>query len=158
VYPRVSLTIVESKIRRVLDKFDLDIDALDRPFHELAGDLAREEIPSGVRRALGEVRGAVARGVRGLEDETKGIDPTLTGPAQHVRNQTFQALDDLEKKILQALKRQNETALAQVEKAQLHLWPLGKPQERVLNVFYYLVRYGGAFLDAVYELCPPGPR
>ncbi len=158
VYPRVSLTIVESKIRKVLDKFDLDIDALDRPFHELAGDLAREEIPSGVRRALGEVRGAVARGVRGLEDETKGIDPTLTGPAQHVRNQTFQALDDLEKKILQALKRQNETALAQVEKAQLHLWPLGKPQERVLNVFYYLVRYGGAFLDAVYELCPPGPR
>ncbi len=158
VQPRTALTAVEGKVRKVLDKFDLDLDDLDRPFHELAGALARDDMPPEVRRALGEVRGAVARGVRGLEDEAKAIDPTLKGPIRHVQSQTFQALGDVEKKILQALKRQNETTLAQVEKAQIHLWPEGKPQERVLNVFYYLVRYGGAFLDAVYDRCPSGPR
>jgi uncharacterized protein YllA (UPF0747 family) len=68
-----------------------------------------------------------------------------------VRSQAFDALSDLEKKIVHALKRENEIALAQLEKAQLHLFPDGKPQERVLNAFYYLTRYGGAFLDAVYQ-------
>ncbi len=158
VHPRASITIVEAKIRKVLDKFGLDPKSLDRPFHELAGDLAREEMPPGVRKALGQLRGTVAKGVRGLEEETRTIDPTLKGPAQRVQAETFAALDDLERKVLQALKRQNEITLSQVQKAQLHLWPQGKPQERVLNAFYYLVRYGGAFLDAVYDRCPPGPR
>ncbi len=157
VHPRASITVVESKIRKVLDKFGLGLDAMARPFQDLAGDLAREEVPPGVRKALGSLRGAVGKGVGELLNETKEIDPTLKGPVQHVRAQAFGALDDLEKKILQALKRENEIALAQVQKAQLHLRPLGKPQERVMNAFYYLTRYGGAFLDAVYERCPSGP-
>ena len=81
----------------------------------------------------------------------KGIDPTLKGPVQHVRSQSFAALDELEKKIVHALKRENEIALAQLEKAQLHLYPESKPQERVMNPFYYVARYGGAFLEGVYE-------
>jgi bacillithiol biosynthesis cysteine-adding enzyme BshC len=149
VHPRLGVTVVESKIRKVLDKFGLDVAALDRPFHEVAGAIAREEVPEEVRKAMGALRGTVAKGVAELADAVKGIDPTLKGPVQHVRSQAFGALDELEKKVVHALKRENEIALAQLEKAQLHLFPLGKPQERVLNPFYYLTRYGGAFLDAV---------
>ena len=43
------------------------------------------------------------------------------------------------------------TALQQLEKAQVHLFPKGKPAERVQNPFYYLTRYGGSFLDSLYE-------
>jgi uncharacterized protein YllA (UPF0747 family) len=60
----------------------------------------------------------------------------------HARNAAFAAFDEAERKILQALKRENEIALEQLEKAQRHLYPLGKPQERILNPFYYLTRYG----------------
>jgi len=157
VQPRLSATIVETKIRKVLDKFELEPERLDRPFHELAGDLAREEIPDGVRKAAGSLRGGIAKGVSELLGEAKQIDPTLNGPVEHVRSQAFQALDELEKKVLQALKRENEIALAQVEKAQLHLYPDGKPQERMLNAFYYLARYGVAFLEDIYEHSPRGP-
>jgi uncharacterized protein YllA (UPF0747 family) len=66
----------------------------------------------------------------------------------------FSALDDLEKKVVHAVKRENEIALAQLEKAQLHLFPGGTPQERVLSPFYYLSRYGDGFLDAVHERLP----
>ena len=34
----------------------------------------------------------------------------------------------------------------------LHL-PHGKPQERVINVTHFLIRYGPGFLDAVFEQC-----
>ena len=49
------------------------------------------------------------------------------------------------------MKRQNEIALAQLAKAQLHLFPEGKPQERVLNPFYYLFRFGNPFMAALVD-------
>ena len=61
-----------------------------------------------------------------LQAAVKAVDPTLKGPVQHVRSQAFAALDELEKKVVQALKRENEIALAQLEKAQLHLYPRGQ--------------------------------
>lgn len=149
IHPRLGATVVESKIRKVLDKFELDDDALARPFHELSGDIARDDVPPAVKKALGALRGSVAKGVADLEKEVKAIDPTLKGPVQNVRSQAFQALDDAERKVVQALKRENEIALAQLEKAQLHLHPQGKPQERVMNPLYYLWRYGPGFLTAL---------
>jgi bacillithiol biosynthesis cysteine-adding enzyme BshC len=151
VYPRWAAMPVESKIRRVLDKFGLEIDRLQQPFHELASEIAREETPAELRAALGKLRGAVAQGVADLQHATKVLDPTLKGPVQHVRSQAFAALDDLERKIGQAVKRESEIALSQLEKARVHLFPEGKPAERVHNAFYFLTRYGDGFLDALHE-------
>jgi bacillithiol biosynthesis cysteine-adding enzyme BshC len=147
IHPRFGATAVESKIRKVLDKFGLDVGDLGRPFHEISSDLARDEVPESVRRALGALRGAIGKGVAELQAAVREVDPTLKGPVQHVRSQGFAALEDVERKIVHAVKRENEIALAQLQKAQLHLFPQGKPQERVMNPFYYLVRYGWAFLD-----------
>jgi bacillithiol biosynthesis cysteine-adding enzyme BshC len=149
VFPRLGATAVEGKVGKVLEKFGLEVDALSRPFHELAGDIARDEVPEPVRRALGELKGAVAKGTQALAEAARPVDPTLKGPIQHVRSVTLEALGEAEKKILQAVKRENEIALQQLEKARLHLFPEGKPQERALNPFYYLVRYGAAFVEGV---------
>ncbi len=151
VYPRHSATLVEGKIGKVLQKFDFPVHALGRPHHELAAEIAREDLPQEAKRALGEIRGAIGKGTGVLSRVVSGIDPTLKGPVTHARNTAFSALDEAEKKILQAVKRENEVGLDQLAKAQRHLFPLGKPQERVLNVFYYLSRYGPALIPALLE-------
>ncbi len=151
IYPRWAATPVEGKIRKVLDKFGLDVEALDRPFHEVAGDVAREEMPADVRQALGKLRGAIGSGLGELKRAATGIDKTLAGPVQQAGSQAMAALEDVEKKVLQAVKRESEIGLAQLEKAQVHLYPLGKPAERVQSPFYFLTRYGGSVLDALYE-------
>jgi bacillithiol biosynthesis cysteine-adding enzyme BshC len=151
VFPRWSATVVETKIRKVLDKFSMEIDALHRPFHEIASDFAREEVPDDVRAAIGKLRGALGSGVGELQKAAVKVDPTLKGTVQHMRSQAFSALDDVEKKVLTAVKREGEIALSQLEKAQLHLFPNGKPAERVQSPLYYLARYGGTFLEEVYD-------
>ncbi len=151
IHPRWAATPIEGKIRKVLDKFGLSPEALSRPFHEVAGDVAREEMPGDVRAALGKLRGAIGSGSGELKRAAGAIDPTLAGPVQQAAAQAFAALDDVEKKILQAVKRESEIGLAQLEKAQVHLYPLGKPAERVQSPFYYLSRYGGGVLDSLYE-------
>ena len=151
IHPRWSVTVVEGKIRKVLDKFGLEIEDLDRPFHEVATGFAKEGTPSSVQDALGALRGAVGSGTADLQKAVTEVDPTLKGPVQTLRNQTFAALAEVEKKVSQAVKRESEIALAQIEKAQLHLFPDGKPAERVQNPLYYLTRYGDAFLDDLFE-------
>jgi bacillithiol biosynthesis cysteine-adding enzyme BshC len=142
VHPRHSATLIEAKIGKVLGKFHRTPESLARPFHELAAEIALEEVPPDVRRALGEIRSAVGKGAGALAKSVQAIDATLKGPVTQARNTSFSAFDEAEKKILQALKRENEIALDQLGKAQRHLFPFGKPQERALNAFYYLTRYG----------------
>ncbi len=151
IFPRYSATLIERKIRKVLDKFDVPLDDLRRPFHEVASDLARDDVPSEVKSALGKIRGAVGGGVGELTKAVGKVDPTLKGTVQAFRGQAFSALDDVEKKIMQAVKRESETKLAQLEKAQLHIFPSGKPAERVQSPMYPLTRYGAGFVQAAYD-------
>lgn len=151
VFPRYSATLIEGKIRKVLDKFHRTPESLARPHHELAGEIALEEVPPKVRGALGEIRGILGKGSGALTKAVQEIDPTLKGPVSTARNAAFAAFDEAERKILQALKRENEIALEQLKKAQRHLYPLGKPQERVLNAFYYLTRYGPELLSTLFD-------
>ena len=151
IFPRYSVTIVEAKVRKKLDKFGLDLEDLRRPPHEVVSELARQEMPEEVRRALRELRGDIDKGVGRLMKAAVSIDSTLAGPVTHARNAALAALQDVERKIVQSVKRENEIALRQVEVAQRHLFPEGKPQERVLNALYYLTRYGNSFIEALVE-------
>ena len=151
VHPRFGVTLVEKKIRKILDKFALPLRVLERPFHEVAGEIARAGVPAEVEQAIEGLKGSVIKGTEELQQTVNSIDPTLKGAVAQVRSQAFSALENLERKIVQAIKRENEIGLAQLEKAQLHLYPNGKPAERVQNPFYFLTRYGGALLEDLYE-------
>ncbi len=151
VHPRVSLAIQETKVGKVMEKFGLDMETMARPHHEVAGDLVRDDIPEDVKSSLNALRQAIGKGGGKLRTAAAALDPTLKGPVENFRKQGMGLLDDVERKVVHSLKRENEITLAQVEKAQLHLFPLGRPQERVLNPFYYLFRYGEEFLEQVEE-------
>lgn len=151
VHPRFSVTVIEPKIRKVLDKLDLSLQDLARPFGELAGRVVQDDVPEGVRQALEDLRGGIGRGVEELSRAAATLDPTLAGPAKHVRTVAFDALQQMRKKIIHSLKREKQTKLRQLEKAQVHLYPRGGPQERSLNACYYLMRYGREFLDALHD-------
>jgi uncharacterized protein YllA (UPF0747 family) len=141
VHPRAALFLMETKISKVMEKFGLALEDLALPHHELAGRLLREEVPPEARRALATLRGAVEAGAEQLGSALRSVDPTLRGPVDSMRTQSLSLLDDVEKKVVHSLKRENDIALAQIAKARAHLFPLGRPQERVLNPFYYLARY-----------------
>ncbi len=148
VTPRASLLIVEPKIDKVLDKFGLTTEDL-RDGDRLLTRMARDEVSEEVTRALGGWRGSVGSSSKALTEAVSSIDPTLKGAVANARNSTFAALSDLEKKIVQAVKRESETTVAQIRKAEVNLWPRGRPQDRVLNPFHFLARFGDEFLEAV---------
>ena len=149
ITPRASVRVIEPKVDKVLEKYELDPEVLERPLHELVTERAKDEVPDDVKTALASIRRALGEGTAALLAGAKTVDPTLKGPIGQARNQSLRAFADAEKKILQAVKRQNETLEGQLSKARSNLYPTGVPQERILNVFHYLARYGPDFVRFV---------
>ena len=161
VAPRASLTFVEAKIRKVLDKFGLDVADLAVPEQELTSRVAAEDMPADVSATLKQLKTSIGEGFGVLAESVTQVDPTLKGPVGTARNDAFNALGDIEKRIMRALKARNEVSLEQIGKARANLYPDGKPQERVLNPLQYLVRYHDfveqARMTITYELDRPAP-
>jgi bacillithiol biosynthesis cysteine-adding enzyme BshC len=151
VYPRASVVIVEGKVRKVLDKFDLTPEDFRQPVHELVSRVAREELPAEVTASLDFLRRSIGDGYQRLAGAAAQIDPTLGPSLGGARHASLSQVEEVEKKIVGHLKKRNAIVLEQVEKAHANLRPTGQAQERVLNVVQYLARYGTDLLGAVHR-------
>jgi bacillithiol biosynthesis cysteine-adding enzyme BshC len=148
VHPRLSAVVLERKVEKVLDRFDLEIQDLGRPHDQLVASLVREDLPDSVQASLATLRTVLADPVAALHAAVKEVDPTLQGPTDALLSQFQHAVGEVEKKIVQARRRQVETALQQLQKAQTQIFPGGRPQERVFPALVYLARYGEEILHA----------
>jgi bacillithiol synthase len=149
VFPRLGVTLVEGKVAKVMDRFGLDLSDFRRPAHELIAAVVRGDVPDEVGAAMMRLREVLQSGYQDLFEAARAVDPTLKGPIFGARNDALRGLSETEKKIRQHVKLKQETELEQVEKAAVNLAPMGRPQERVLNVHQYLARYGPELLGAI---------
>ncbi len=146
VLPRWSAAVIEPKVRKVLDKYGLEPEDLDRPEGQLEQALVKDTVPDEGQRALTALRAVIEEEFGRLDRISGSIDPTLAKPIKSARNSSFAAVNDVEKRLVAHLKQANDVLVQQIAKARSNLYPLGKPQERVLNPVPYLVRYGRAYV------------
>jgi bacillithiol synthase len=145
--PRWSGVLVEPRVDRVLAKFGIELAELLEPAGGLEARLVRSQLPSEAVAALEAIRAAVDRGYATLEQSAGSIDPTLVRPVQGARHQALAGSQEIEKKLVQHLKRRQETELGQIARARTAVLPGGKPQERVLTLAPFLARYGPALVE-----------
>ncbi len=146
-FPRWSGRIIESKIAKVLEKYQLQAADLDGPEGQLERRLAQEEMPPNAAAALAALRKALGSEYGRLERAAVAVDPTLKKSVQSARNTALAGVADVEKRIVGHLKKQDEILQQQLAKARHNLFPLGRPQERVFSSVPFLIRYGPGFLD-----------
>lgn len=147
IYPRMSVTIVETKVGKVLDKYGIGLDELRGGADAVTKSYARETLPESVSDAFARARATIDEAFGEVEREASKVDANLTRPAAQIRSKMSHQVSLFEEKVVRAHKRANEILVQQVGKAGTHLFPEGRPQERVLNVFPYLFRYGPSFLS-----------
>jgi uncharacterized protein YllA (UPF0747 family) len=131
----------------VLQKFHIELADLLDPSAGLEAKLVRSQLPSEAGHALEMLREALQAGYETLGRSAAEIDPTLSRPVQGVKHQALAGLQDIEKKLVQHLKRRQETELGQIAKARALVLPDNKPQERTLTMAPFLARYGPALLQ-----------
>lgn len=154
VVPRASFRLVESKVARVLEKYDIEAE-------RLAGDSATirrildEQTPEALREALRALRRAAAGAIEEVETIAVEFDPGARSAVGSGKSAIFGAIGELESKLQARVREKHAVMEQQLEKVAVNLFPDGRPQERVLNPYPYLVRYGESLLEQLYAAADP---
>jgi bacillithiol biosynthesis cysteine-adding enzyme BshC len=163
--PRWAGVVVEARVDRVMEKFGVGLEELLVPAGPLEARLVRSQLPADAVEALERMRAALEAGYDTVARSAEEIDPTLARPVQSARHQALAGTQEVEKKLVQHLKRRQETELSQIARARAAVLPANKPQERVVTVAPFLARHGpsllvdlGAEIEAWYEDALEGAR
>jgi len=146
IFPRFGATIVERKVSKVLRKYKAEIQELRKP-EKLLKKVAKEKIDDVFDSFKSKVLGGMAEVTR----QAESIDETLVGPCSFARGRILKTIGVLEDKILSKLKEQDLITKQQITKTYNNLFPYGDLQERQINIFDYLIKFGKGFLRIVYE-------
>ncbi|HHE07638.1 MAG TPA: bacillithiol biosynthesis cysteine-adding enzyme BshC [Chlorobaculum parvum] len=158
VIPRGSFTLVEPKITRTMDKV---LKVTGKPsfsrrqvYEAVFGNLQelRNSMVSGAENQnldelFEQVQSEIARSLSTLEPVLVKLDPTLQQALTGSSGQITKILGNIREKTYRAGRRKHDELLQQLDKAELNLFPEGVPQERLVNIFYYLNKYGLSLID-----------
>jgi uncharacterized protein YllA (UPF0747 family) len=91
-----------------------------------------------------------------LEESLHKADPTLADSLKRSREKVLYQIEHLRTRFIHASARREETTFRQVERAYTSLMPNKNYQERELNVFYFLSRYGQSLIDELHDAADVG--
>jgi bacillithiol synthase len=152
VVPRLMMTIVERAIESNIEEVGLTIQAT------LSGELSKVK-QSWLEQQTADVDGIILDAKKEVEQIHKkirkvglevdsGLGDLLLKNAQNIQSQ----LDFVKNSINRSILNRNEIELNRFNRIEKSLLPLGSPQERVWNVFYYLNKYGDDFIQDLLTL------
>jgi len=153
VVPRMSITLLEPRVTRALNKYHL---RLQEVF-----DLEKSELLKNMLKAhTGFDYHELARQAKELTREYLDKLKTIGVDLSKVERSLSQTLSQTLKETLGEQRAQEKVRMDHTLKAAGNLSdllrPFGKKQERVFNIFYYMNLYGGlAFIDWLYERYDP---
>lgn len=139
---RASVTLVEARVRRALERLGLALEELTADPEHLHRRLALARSPLDVEGAFARAARALDAVVDALRPVAQGADPTLGRSAEAFRAALHKELAALETKVVRAEKRNHDALREALDRARGHLFPKGRLQERVLSPVYYLAKYG----------------
>ncbi|WP_449539915.1 bacillithiol biosynthesis cysteine-adding enzyme BshC [Ferdinandcohnia sp. Marseille-Q9671] len=152
VVPRLMMTIVERPIESNIGDIGLTIKGA------LTGELRKEkenwmekqtaDVDEVILAAKQEVE-SIHKRIRtvGL-DVDPGLSDLLLKNAQKIQDQ----FDFLKNTFNRRIMERNDIELNRYNRVEVSLLPLGSPQERIWNIFYYLNKYGEDFISDLLHL------
>jgi bacillithiol synthase len=156
MHPRLSVTILEPPVTRILTKYDLSAaeylsggrTALETKL------LAQSDAANAFRTALENLESNVAVLRSNLEPFEDGLGKALKRSEDSLRFQ----LERLQHKLAASLVRAEDTTTGQFTRLEKHLLPNGSPQERVVSFLEFAMKFGSVPLERMLTLEPSGTQ
>lgn len=151
VVPRLSMTILEQKIQKVIEKFQIDSsDLFSVP--DRGEDLLQSIIPEDVEDLIDESRTAINNVLSDLREQTVSVNSNLDRPMTKTEEQIRNALSRYQDRVASLFRKEEGLGEDQLNKLENNLFPNEKPQERVLSPWHYCALYGPDFLEEIKKL------
>jgi len=156
VLPRASLTIIEGRHQKTLKKHNLELQDFFEGLHAAVTKVVEQSLDTETADLFSETEQVLNQQLDKLEASLKRADATLSESAKNARAKIVYQLDHLRTRFVHAGARRNESLFRQVERAYTTLFPDKNLQERELNIYYFLSRYGHSLMDDLYKAAEIG--
>ncbi len=142
VFPYARLVLVERHIQQVLNKYGVELSDFVHARKVLTDRTLAKDLPRPVIAATDRKQDVLQAVLDELREEVAHSNPELTDRLDRIKRDLGVSLEDLRRELIDAKTESPYVVSAHLERARAHLFPEGKPQERVLNIFPYLFAHG----------------
>ncbi|WP_322905072.1 bacillithiol biosynthesis cysteine-adding enzyme BshC [Paenibacillus campi] len=154
IVPRMSFTVVEDKIQQLMSRFELSFDDVRERFADIRRQWLEAQEDYNLDERFDELKRQFAALYAPFVDGLAEVDASLPHIAQTNQHKIEAQIEYLHRKSRNAVEKQHEVGLRRLDRIAHSLYPFGKPQERTINSYYYIGRYGERWLDQLLALEP----
>ncbi|HEY0405281.1 MAG TPA: bacillithiol biosynthesis cysteine-adding enzyme BshC [Pyrinomonadaceae bacterium] len=151
ILPRSSLTVVERRTGRTLERYGLELKDLFAGYESVIARVVEEHLGAETAQAFAHTEETFKRELDSLEAQLRGIDPTLAEALETGRRKINYQLEGLRTRFHRAQMSRDRAAHRQLERALASLYPHKTLQERHINITSLLARHGSYVISWIYD-------
>ena len=151
---RATATLLDSPCRRLLERQEVTFAALQPQDDSLLNKVIADRLPKSIDSTIQTMRTEAAERTQQLRQQVVAIDPTLGAVVDTTLSKFEASLDSLQSKIVQAGKRKDDVLRRQFQHARALAFPAGQPQERCLNLAFFINRHGPSLPELLLQHLP----
>lgn len=158
VFPRMSITVLEGNIARLLKKYDVEIEALLDRRGGLLSEKVRRSLPRQFNSTMNRTWESAKASLAGLEHDFAALDVNLKPPFRRFMGKLEHQWKILFNKASAVYEQNDEIMMRQKKKIESFLIPRDGLQERTLNILQFYLKYGESFVERLFrepEITPP---
>jgi bacillithiol biosynthesis cysteine-adding enzyme BshC len=158
ILPRMSATLIEPRIERLLNKYQVELPELFHGECQLRDCLATRSLPAELKQDFRQARESVETTMVRIGESLKKLDPTLVEAAGRAASKMRYQVDRVEKRAAQAELRRTEILSRHAMQIENALYPSKSLQEREIAGICFYASHGPELVDRLVELaqtrCP----
>jgi bacillithiol biosynthesis cysteine-adding enzyme BshC len=151
VLPRSSFTLIEGRHQKTMSKYKLELKDFFDGLHGAVTKVVEQSLDRETTGSFETTERVLNEQLDKLEASLRKADPTLSDSLKSARTKILYQIEHLRTKFVHASAHREETTYRQVERAYTTLFPEKNLQERELNVYYFISRYGPSLIRELYE-------
>lgn len=149
--PRREHTLVEGTVQKYIDKYGLTLEEAFDQWEEKKQEWLKAQDKLGLEEKFERAKEQFAELYEPILQAVATINPGIEKLGQTNMAKIVEQIEFLQLRSIEANKAQHEAALRQWDRIRNTLFPLGKPQERVYNLYSYVNKYGHSWLNELVE-------
>lgn len=151
IAPRLSATIIEPAIDRIMNELPFDFHQYAGRIEDLESAFAKQAEQHDLESLFSDWKKQVEQLTYPKKETIADIDPTLEDTVEKANARYYNQLDKLKGKVYRSIKSREDTQLKRIRRIKANLFPDGELQERLVSVIFYMNKYGVDIWDDLLE-------
>ena len=156
IFPRLSATLVEPAIDRIMGELPFDFHEYGNRIEDLESDYVERTDQHDIEAIFEDWQARVEDMSDQKKKDVADIDPTLEAAAEKTTSIYINELNKLKGKVYRSVKKQDQTQLDRIRRIKANLFPADRLQERTIAAIFFMNKYGVDIWDKLLNSLDPG--